>query len=108
MAPNCHAPGELPPLPAAVEAAAYRIVQEALTNVVRHAQADHCVVRLRLNNGLQIEVVDDGQGIRENHRAGMGLVSMRERAAELGGSCVVEQASDGGTRVLARLPLPQD
>ncbi|MCC6190188.1 MAG: sensor histidine kinase [Anaerolineales bacterium] len=102
------APRELPPLPAAVEVAAYRIVQEALTNVLHHAQASQCTVRLCLHDGLQIEVVDDGVGIADRHPSGLGLVSMRERAAELGGVCVVERAPGGGTRVIARLPLPQE
>jgi signal transduction histidine kinase len=102
------APRELPPLPAAVEVAAYRIVQEGLTNVVHHAQAGHCVVHLSLNDGLQIEIVDDGVGIADRHHSGVGLVSMRERAAELGGTCTVGRAPGGGTRVAARLPLPQE
>ncbi|MGH3145095.1 MAG: GAF domain-containing sensor histidine kinase, partial [Rubrobacter sp.] len=101
-------PGELPPLPAAVEVAAYRIAQEALTNVVRHAGARNCTVRLSPRDGaLDLEVTDDGVGLPENRTAGVGLSSMRERAAELGGTCVVESIPSGGTRVLARLPLPE-
>ncbi len=101
------APERLPALPAAVEAAAYRIVEEALTNVVRHAQAGSCVVRLALEEGaLCVEVTDDGVGLPAGRAAGVGLLSMRERAAELGGECVVETAQKGGTRVQARLPLP--
>ena len=100
------APAEdLPPLPAAVEVAAYRIVEEALTNVVRHAHARACRVRLDLEDGLRLEIVDDGVGLEAvGHRAGVGLTSMRERADELGGSCRVETLPGGGTRVLARLP----
>lgn len=100
-------PEELPSLPAAVEVAAYRIAQEALTNVVRHAQAHHCLVRLELNGALNIEIVDDGVGLPAGGRqnGGLGLLSMRERAVELGGACVIEQASGGGVRVLASLPL---
>jgi two-component system NarL family sensor kinase len=102
------APEELPPLPAAVEVAAYRINQEALTNVARHARAKTCRVRLSVEeatDALQLEVTDDGMGISEDRRAGVGLSSMRERAVELGGICDVEPIPTGGTRVLARLPL---
>ncbi|MBI3942223.1 MAG: GAF domain-containing sensor histidine kinase, partial [Chloroflexi bacterium] len=101
-------PEELPPLPAAVEVAAYRIVQEALTNVVRHAQAHTCTVRLAVEEALQIEIADDGIGLPAEHRGGVGIGSMHERAAELGGTCVVEAGANGGTHVLARLPVPHD
>jgi signal transduction histidine kinase len=104
---SVEAPEELPPLPAAVEVATYRIVQEALTNVARHARARACRVRLSLGDELELEITDDGIGLSEDRRPGMGLSSMRERAAELGGACTVEPAGPrGGTRVLARLPLP--
>ncbi|MCW2740833.1 MAG: Two component signal transduction histidine kinase [Blastococcus sp.] len=96
---------ELPPLPAAVEVAAYRVVQEALTNVVRHASADSACVRLAADpDGLTVEVTDDGSGLPAAPVAGVGLSSMRERAAEMGGTCRVEPASGGGTRVVAVLP----
>ena len=100
------APEVLPPLPAAVEVAAYRISQEALTNVVRHAGARNCVVRIAVADEMMLEIADDGVGIPEAHTAGVGLFSMRERAAELGGTCAVERVPEGGTRVLVRLPLP--
>ena len=99
------APAHLPPLPAAVEVAAYYIAVEALTNVARHAHARHCAIRLSLDESLQLEVVDDGCGLPVYIRAGVGLQSMRERAAELGGSCVVEAVTPAGTRVRAMLPL---
>ena len=99
-------PQTLPSLPAAVEVAAYRIVQEALTNVVRHAAASECVIRLGLEGELELEITDDGVGLPEDRGAGIGLSSMRERAVELGGTCVVEPSLPEGTRVLARLPLP--
>jgi signal transduction histidine kinase len=102
---SVHAPDKLPPLSAAVEVASYRIVQEALANVTHHASATNCVVRLTTTDGLQIEVSDDGIGIPMDHHSGVGLHSMRERAEELGGTCVVERSASGGTRVLARLPL---
>jgi len=101
------APDELPPLPAAVEVAAYRIVQEALTNVSRHAKARSCTVRLTCPNGraLEVEVADDGVGLPDTPEGGVGLSSMRERAAELGGTCEIMQAAPSGTRLFARLPL---
>jgi signal transduction histidine kinase len=102
------APEGLPNLPAAVEVAVYRITQEALTNVARHARAQSCVVHLAVNEDVALEVVDDGIGIPAEHGAGVGLSSMRERASELGGSCVVEPAPKGGTQVLVRLPLPKE
>jgi signal transduction histidine kinase len=102
---SVRAPEELPPLPAAVEVAAYRIIQEALTNAVRHARADSCAVRLSVGDELELEVTDDGVGLPEEHRSGVGLNSMSERAAELGGTCAIERMPSGGTRVLARLPL---
>jgi signal transduction histidine kinase len=102
------APEDLPDLPAAVEVAVYRITQEALTNVVRHARARTCVVRLIVDEGVTLEIVDDGVGIPEERSAGVGLSSMHERASELGGSCVFEPAPKGGTQVLVRLPLSRE
>jgi nitrate/nitrite-specific signal transduction histidine kinase len=78
------APARLPSLPAAVEVAAYRIVQEALTNVVRHAQAHTCTVRLFLAEAFHVEISDDGVGFPPERQAGVGMLSMRERAAEKG------------------------
>jgi signal transduction histidine kinase len=102
------APERLPELAAAVEVAAYRIVQEALSNVVRHAQARTCQIQLRLAEALYLEIDDDGMGLPSARQAGVGLTSMRERAEELGGMCLVEALPAGGTRVRARLPLPAD
>ena len=93
-------PERLPPLPAAVEVAVYRIAQEAVTNVVRHAGATACSLALRLDEAagrLTLEVRDNGRGIGEDEAAGVGLSSMRERAAELGGSLSVHAAQGGGT-----------
>lgn len=102
------APDRLPNLPAAVEVAVYRIAQEALTNVVRHACARTCVVRLSVDGGMILEVTDDGVGVPEETATGVGLLSMRERAAELGGTCAVRPRPEGGTKVLVRLPLPEE
>jgi signal transduction histidine kinase len=101
------APERLPHLPAAVEVATYRIAQEAMTNVVRHANARSCLVRLSLDGALELEITDDGIGIPPDHPAGVGLASMRERAIELGGKCEILLPPAGGTSVLARLPLPE-
>jgi signal transduction histidine kinase len=99
------APERMPPLSAAVEVAAWRIVQEALTNVVRHSGARNCLVRLTLDDQLRMEISDDGRGLDGARRAGVGLTSMRERAVELGGTCVIETRREGGTRVFVQLPL---
>jgi two-component system, NarL family, sensor kinase len=100
-------PENLPPLPAAVEVAAYRIITEAMTNAARHSGAASIKVKLALadGNGLSIEVSDDGTGPRSAWQAGFGLISMRERAAELGGTCEAGPGPDGGGRVTASLPL---
>lgn len=96
---------ELPPLPAAVEVAAYRVTVEAITNVRRHAQASSCRVHVRAADGvLRIVVVDDGVGLG-GHAPGVGMVSMRQRAADLGGQLAVGTAAGGGTEVRATFPL---
>lgn len=107
LAVSVDAPRDVPTLPAAVEVAAYRIALEALTNVTRHAHAHECVVRLALNGDLQLEVADDGVGLPDAFQAGVGLASMRERAAELGGTFAIEGRPEGGTCVLVHLPLGQ-
>ncbi len=101
-------PESLPALPAAVEVATYHIVQEALNNVARHAQAHSCSVSLSLNNGLWIEVTDDGIGLVGERHIGVGLLAMRERASELGGTCIIESLSSRGTHIQAYLPLLQE
>jgi signal transduction histidine kinase len=97
--------GDLASLPAIVEVAAYRIVCEALTNVARHSGARTCVVTLKRDKGLRVEVVDNGVGINGRPGRGLGLGSMRERAAELGGTFVIDTPAPGGTRVVAWLPI---
>lgn len=101
-----HLPDPMPELSAAAEVAVYRIVQEAVTNVLRHANATVCTVRLADDegDGVSIEVADDGVGIHDAVVEGVGLRSMRERAAELGGTCHVQPTADGGTLVRANLP----
>jgi two-component system NarL family sensor kinase len=84
--------------------AAFRIGQEALTNVARHAGARHCLLRLSVDrDGLAVEIVDDGRGIATERHRGIGMISMRERAEELGGALTVE-SGPSGTTVRALLP----
>jgi two-component system NarL family sensor kinase len=97
----------LPPLPAAVELAAYRIAAEAITNAARHSCASRCGVTLAAGRELELRVVDDGRGLPCDISDGMGLRSMRQRAADLGGCCTVARRPGGGTQVAARLPLKQ-
>ncbi len=102
-------PESLPALPAAVEVAAYRIVQEALANVVRHSAARTCRLVLSMDDActlLHIRILDDGCGVPTHHPAGVGLVSMRERAEELGGRFTITSSPTGGTAVTADLPCP--
>jgi signal transduction histidine kinase len=97
--------GDLSALPAGVEVAAYRIAQEALTNVIRHSGVSAAQVHLRVTGDeLEVEVLDAGAGIPAQRTPGVGLLSMRERAEELGGTCTVQALPTGGTRVLARIP----
>ncbi|HVX30735.1 MAG TPA: histidine kinase [Nitrolancea sp.] len=100
----------LPPLPAAIEVAALRVSQEAIMNVVRHARARECIVRLTCPAGsrLVLEVVDDGVGLSPERLPGIGLRSMKERASELGGDCVAESEAGQGTTVRAWFPLNHD
>lgn len=99
-------------LPADVECTAYRLVQEALTNVARHARATVCEVHLtRRSAALAIAIVDDGIGFdvaaveRQRPRHGLGLVGMRERVTELGGTLRIESAPEAGTSIFVELPL---
>jgi two-component system, NarL family, sensor kinase len=92
-------------LPAAVEVAAYRIALEAMTNAVRHGGGQWCRVNLELNGALNVVIEDDGLGMPDRFRAGVGLTSMRERASELGGTCSITRRDPTGTTVCAVLPL---
>lgn len=111
------APSSLPALPAAVEVATYRIVQEAVNNALKHAQPRRITVVLAVEPAegkpkwLRVAVTDDGGGLPASHPVGIGLHSMRERAEELGGSCTVVSPVPGGeqgTAVTADLPLTFD
>jgi signal transduction histidine kinase len=96
---------DLSGLPAAIEVASYRIVAEALTNVVRHSGARTCEVTIHRSRSLRIAVTDDGVGLRQPARDGVGLTSMRERAAEVGGECTISDADPHGTVIEVELPL---
>lgn len=106
--------GDLPAFPAAVEVAAYRIITESIVNVVRHSQATNCTVHIAIkgNRRLSIEIVDDGIGINSRRKphssGGIGIQSIRERAAELGGQVNYESPASGGTKVIVVLPYEPD
>jgi signal transduction histidine kinase len=100
-----HGPEALPPLPAAVEVAAFRIASEAMTNVAKHSDASRCTVDVELAGTLGLTVSDNGRGGAQGIGSGVGWTSMTERAAELGGSCTISSRREGGLVVRAVLPL---
>jgi signal transduction histidine kinase len=98
--------GEEAPLPPGLDLTAYRIVQEALTNSLRHAGGTHAEVVLRYgHDALEVEVLDDGVGGAAQNGGGHGLAGMRERAALFGGEVQTARLDGGGFLVRARLPL---
>jgi signal transduction histidine kinase len=98
--------GSREPLPADIDLSAFRIIQEAVTNVVRHARTDQCHVSIGQENGqLSIEVTDSGRG-GATAGTGYGITGMRERAALLGGDFSAGPRPGGGFRVAVRLPVP--
>ena len=102
------ATGDLVPLPAAVDLAAYRIIQESLTNTIRHAGPATAAVSLAYQNDeLRIDVTDTGRGqpVIAGNTGGHGLAGMRERAAAVGGTVKAGPGPAGGFRVAARLPF---
>jgi signal transduction histidine kinase len=97
---------ELPPLSAALEVAIFRIVQEALTNVVRHANATHATIAIAIQDDrLHLTITDDGNGLPGAYQPGVGMLSMGERAGELGGSCEIRTLPGGGVTVAASFAL---
>lgn len=100
-------PDPVPALPAAAEVAAFRIASEAMLNVVRHARATRCQVGVEVGSRLVVTVVDDGRGTPDSSGGGTGLgqTSMRERAAEIGGTCTFTMRPGTGLLVRAELPL---
>jgi signal transduction histidine kinase len=99
--------GPARPVDSAVGIHVYRVLQEALSNVARHAGTDRVWVRLRFEpEGLELEVEDHGTGIHADvPRRGLGIVGMRERAALLGGTLVFERPQQGGTLVRLQVAL---
>lgn len=109
-----HAPTQLPVLPAAVEIAIYRIALEAVTNIVRHAQAQICIITLEQGadgvpkrGWLHLQIDDDGIGITPDVLMGVGQRSMHERAEEIGGRLRISPRPGGGTRVQVHIPLSE-
>jgi signal transduction histidine kinase len=98
--------GDPSAVPALVQTAAFRIVQEALSNVVKHAGPAHVAVRVAATDAeLEVDVRDDGRRTPVDDGRGHGLGGMRERAAQFGGSLTAGPAAGGGWRVQARLPI---
>jgi len=99
-------PDPLPSMSAALEVAAYRVAREAITNTVRHARATRCTTTLEATDEkLTISIRDDGVGIGPTVQTGVGLISMRERSEELGGTFEAVSLDAGGTEIIATLPL---
>jgi signal transduction histidine kinase len=100
------APEPMPRLSAAMEVAIYRIASEAIHNVIRHSQATICTLCLEVSDTtLKLVVTDNGKGLPEAPNAGVGFNSMKERAAELGGTLSILPTEDGGVKVTAQFPL---
>ena len=101
--------GQRSPIPPGLDLAAYRMVQEALTNTLKHANASHAKVTLRFGPAeLAIDVLDDGRGATVGDGSGRGLAGMRERAALYDGSIQAGPRSEGGFEVSAHFPLGQE
>lgn len=100
------APQPMPKLTAATEVAIYRIASEAIHNVVKHAQATCCTIVLEMEEeSITLSVTDDGKSPAVNYANGIGMQSMQERAAELGGTFSIQAHDDGGTQIEVRLPM---
>ena len=103
-----HLDGDRVPVPRAIDLSAYRIIQEGLTNALKHAHAQHADVTLRYEPGeLLIEVRDDGRGAGATDGLGHGLVGIRERVKIYGGEMTTGTASGGGFALVTRLPLTE-
>ena len=97
--------GEPRPLPAGVDLSAYRIVQEALTNTLKHARPAHARVTVRYrSDDVELEVLDDGRRSTNGSQGGHGIAGMRERVRLYGGTLETGRRDDGGFTVRARLP----
>ncbi|MFI5706844.1 sensor histidine kinase [Kribbella sp. NPDC051620] len=98
--------GDPRPLPTSLDRAAFRIIQESLTNVVRHAKATAATVRIQYGEeSLVLQVDDDGSALAGPPREGNGIVGMRERATALGGTLTASRTPTGGLRIVATLPI---
>jgi signal transduction histidine kinase len=98
--------GEPAPLPAGVDLTAYRLVQEGLTNALKHARAAHAEVLVRYSDGhVELTISDDGAGGGDGDKGGHGLVGMRERISVYGGHLEAGPRPEGGFRLRARLPI---
>jgi signal transduction histidine kinase len=98
--------GEPVQLPAGVDLTAYRLVQEGLTNALKHARAHHAEVSVRYGDGhIEVTVSDDGRGGGDGDGGGHGLVGMRERISVYGGELEAGPRAGGGYRLRARLPV---
>ncbi|MFK7801057.1 MAG: histidine kinase [Anaerolineae bacterium] len=108
---NCHIelelPNQLPHINAATEVAAYRIIQTAVDNVIKHSQATKCKVTVGSGKSLLVKIDDNGIGMTLKTKRGVGLTSIRERAEELGGELSVISLRPSGTSIRVTLPLPQ-
>jgi len=95
-------------LPSDVETVLYRLVQEALTNVVKHAHAEHVIIVLQQKQGVVSAVIeDDGRGFTDGEgQRGLGLVGMRERVALVDGSFRIESSPTSGTTLVVEVPVP--
>jgi signal transduction histidine kinase len=100
--------GQPEPLPSGLDLVAYRVVQEALTNTLKHANADEATVLVRYGGGaLELEIHDSGRGSQAAEPSGHGLIGMRERVSLYGGEFEAGPQADGGFAVRARLPLSE-
>jgi signal transduction histidine kinase len=98
--------GDAAPLPAGIDLTAYRLVQEGLTNALKHARATHAAVHVRYADGsVELVVTDDGDGDGQGGGGGHGLVGMRERVAVVGGELAAGPRPNGGYELRARLPM---
>lgn len=102
------APEDLPGLPAEIETAVYYITLEALTNIAKHAQAQHSHIRLNLlqTGALELEINDNGIGLAQSSTGGLGMLSMQARAVEVGGTFTVDTLPGKGTMIRVRIPCP--
>jgi signal transduction histidine kinase len=100
--------GQFEALPETYRTCVYRVVQEALTNCVRHADAHNVAINVRhVGDELQLSVTDDGVGLQPTHRGrGLGLIGIEERVKELRGNVTISSVETGGTTVAVKLPLP--